>query len=125
MEWTDRQSLLIRNAQTGQPMKQVTSAVYLGGLVTADGTPKAAVARRIGEAKAIFDNLQTVWRHANITRQRKLILFKACVVSKLMYSLSSCCMNVAQLRRLDRRISSQVFEIHTRHSAFFLLTHLE
>ena len=57
--------------------------------------------RRIGSAKTIFETLQRVWRHSSITLSRKLLIFDACVVSKLTYGLAAAHLNAAGLRRLD------------------------
>ena len=62
-----RHDMDIRTPQ-GMPLKTVTSAVYLGSLLRADGKTGASVARRVGEARASFDALQAVWRHANIRK---------------------------------------------------------
>ena len=85
----------------GTPVKVVTSAVYLGSLLRADGRTGASTARRIGEARATFDSLKTVWKHANITRQRKLYIFNACVATKLTYSLEALCLRQADRDKLD------------------------
>ena len=45
--------------------------------------------RRLGEARRIFGQLETVWKHANISKDSKIRILDACVVSKLMYSLES------------------------------------
>ena len=42
-----------------------------------------------GEAKIVFRSLKRVWRHAGLSRHRKLQIYKACVVSKLLYNLST------------------------------------
>ena len=86
---------------SGDAVKPVDSATYLGSLLSADGWTKSSVARRTGEARSVLDKLQTVWRHANITRKRKLDLFNACVVSKLLYSLETLCLRQADRDRLD------------------------
>ena len=95
-----RRDMDIRTPQ-GMPLKTVTSAVYLGSLLRADGKTGASVARRVGEARASFDALQAVWRHANISRARKVNLFSACVVSKLTYSLETLCLHTADRVKID------------------------
>ena len=46
-----------------------------------------AIGKRVGEASAVFDALCDVWKHANISRQRKVEIYNSCVVSKLSFSL--------------------------------------
>ena len=85
----------------GAPVKVVSSAVYLGSLLREDGNTGASIARRVGEARGAFESLKTVWKHANITRQRKLYLFNACVVTKLTYSLEALCLRQADRDKID------------------------
>lgn len=62
----------------------------------------------------MFSNLFLAWRHANITRQREVLLFKACVVSKLLYSLEAICIRKAEQSRIDgfqAQALRKIFEI--------------
>ena len=77
------------------------SLTYLGGLLTGDGRADSELSRRIGMATGDFRCLQKFWGHAGIGRKRKLELFHALVVSKLVYGLSTMCFVKAQRRRLD------------------------
>eukprot|EP00959_Pyramimonas_sp_CCMP1952_P208850 4368503-Pyramimonas_sp.AAC.1 len=81
----------------GAPVKIVSSAVYLGGLLREDEDTGASVARRVGEARGAFESWKTVWKHASITRQWNLYLFSARVVTQLTHSLEALC-----LRQTDR-----------------------
>ena len=86
---------------SGEPVKVVEQAVYLGGLLNTSMQAKSEVTRRIGEAKGIFKALRQCWSHANISMQRKLELHDACVVSKVMYNLESLWLLQSDLHRLD------------------------
>jgi len=85
----------------GEPIKAVDQAVYLGGLLTADGTPRAELTRRLGEASGVFKKLDALWKHANLPRSWKKRVLDACVVPKLMYGLESLCLRKADQQRLD------------------------
>ena len=85
----------------GKPVKRVSQAVYLGGMLSSVATVAPEVSRRLGEARGSFKNLNQCWSHANITRQRKLQLYHACVVSKLLYGLESLWLLQRDLQRLD------------------------
>ena len=61
----------LHNKPDGEAVRKVSSAVYLGGLLTNDGNPATELSRRMGEAGASFDALARVWKHANIRRERK------------------------------------------------------
>ena len=86
---------------SGEPVRFVAQAVYLGGLLSTTTSAKSEVTRRIGEAKGTFKALQRCWSHANVTRQRKIELYQACVVSKVMYNLESLWLLQADVHRLD------------------------
>ena len=85
----------------GEPVKRVSQAVYLGGMMSSVATAAPEVSRRLGEARGSFKSLSQCWSHANITRQRKLQLYHACVVSKLLYGLESLWLLQRDLQRLD------------------------
>ena len=106
LNWDKTVHLQVRHAQdihtpSGTALKTVASAVYLGSLLCADGKTGSSIARRIGEARGSFTALQSVWKHANISRHRKTHLFNACVVSKLTYSLEMLCLRKADRDRVD------------------------
>jgi hypothetical protein len=75
--------------------------VYLGTVLSDSGTIDSELSRRIGQARSEFRSLSKVWRRSNLTRKRKLAIFRSLVEIKLLYSLSCCCLNVAQQRRLN------------------------
>ncbi|CAE8620602.1 unnamed protein product [Polarella glacialis] len=87
--------------QDGVILKCVSQAIYLGGLLTSDGSAISELARRLGEAGRCFEQLQSVWKHANISRLRKLQIYNACVVAKVLYALDSLWLLKADRRRLD------------------------
>ncbi len=59
------------------------------------------VSRRLVEARKAFDSLSAVWAHANIPKHRKQQFFEACVITKLMYGLSSMWLLQADRSKLD------------------------
>ena len=82
-------------------MRCKESAVYLGGLISADGSPRAELSRRMGEAWRRLIDLEQVWKHAGISKWRKQELFQALVETKLMYGLDSLWLRKADRARLD------------------------
>ena len=86
---------------TGAPLKIVDQAVYLGGLLNVKCSAKPEVTRRIGEAKSVFKALSNCWSHANICRDRKIQLYKAIVLPKLLYNLETVWALQADRARLD------------------------
>ena len=85
----------------GEPVKIVSQAVYLGGMLSSSTSAAPEVSRRLGEVRGSFKSLNRCWSHANISRQRKCQLYRACVVSKLMYGLESLWLLQRDLHRLD------------------------
>ena len=74
---------------------------YLGAMIASDGGHCNELARRIGAAKSTFNSLAKIWRHSNLTGLGKVRVFASLVESKLLYSLSSVCLNVAEQRQLN------------------------
>ena len=89
------------NRPDGGPISCSREAVYLGGLVTCDGKAGRELVRRLGEGRRVFDGLCKVWSHAGITRARKLEIYSACVVSKILYSMESLWLLQADRAKLD------------------------
>ena len=77
-----------------------------------DGRPPGEISRRLREAGYIFELLAAARKHANITRQRKLQIFEACVVSKLLYGLLyGCCKKTrTSLMGFTRNVSGVSWE---------------
>ena len=69
--------------------------------MTASGSTSSSVGRRIGEAKSSFSSLCEVWKHANISKFRKIQIYEACVISKLSFSLECECLRQADKARLN------------------------
>ncbi len=51
--------------------------------------------------RALFERLEKVWKHANVTIQRKLAVYQACVAVQVMYSLESVWLLQTDRSRLD------------------------
>jgi hypothetical protein len=74
---------------------------YLGTVISEDGRIGKELARRIGAAHSDFRSLVRLWRHTSVRRVRKLEIFNAVIVSRLLYGLSSAWLNTSERRRLD------------------------
>jgi hypothetical protein len=103
----DKTKLVLYNSDAsiafrdGSLVQQLSSIVYLGGLIYQTGKPGPEVRRRIGEARQVFQKLKRVWRHAGLSVRKKLRIYKACVVSKLIYNLSTLWLTDSQLNHVD------------------------
>ena len=106
LNWAKTVAMQIHNdgniyTPTGDPVQLVDQVVYLGGLLTTQVTAKPEVSRRIGEARGIFKALQRCWAHANICRKRKLELYSAIVLPKLLYNMETLWLLQADRQRID------------------------
>ena len=73
-------------APDGARIKAQESMLYLGSTIHGNGRFGCEVGRKIGAAAGDFKALQRVWKHATISRQRKLQLFDSLIQSKLRYA---------------------------------------
>ena len=94
LNWKKALAMRIHNASeittpSGECVRTVETAVYLGGLLSSTAEAKPEVTRRIGEAMGGFKAIAQCWSHANIPRSRKVDIYTACIVSKLLYNLES------------------------------------
>ena len=85
----------------GNAIPQKDSIIYLGSLIASDGKVGTELSRRLGAARAEFETLARVWSHSTLDNARKLRIFDACVVSKLLYCLHTSFLSKQELRRLD------------------------
>ena len=85
----------------GQQQTSATTLNYLGTVLSEDGCTHSELGRRIGIAKADVTSLQKLWNHSVVSKRRRLEIYSGLVESRLLYSLTCCCLTVAQQRRLD------------------------
>ena len=85
----------------GSKVPVTSSVIYLGTHIDSKGKPGPEVAKKLREAGRIFKNLLRVWKYTGIRTKRKIDIYYACVVSKLMYSLCTVCLTEKQQRLLD------------------------
>ena len=86
---------------SGDPIQRKGSLKYLGSMLCSSGKTGTELSCRLGAAKSEFDKLRKVWSHASLSRAKKLRIYEACVVSKLLYCLEGLQLNKAELRKLD------------------------
>ena len=75
--------------------------MYLGSLVTDDGSISGELARRLGMATGEFKKLSRLWGHSRLGRVRKIEIFNAVVLSVLMYGLAAAWLNTSDRRKLN------------------------
>ena len=76
-----------------------TGVLYIVGcLIDQIGKPAPELRRRLGEAKQVFQKLKRDRRHASLSAGKKLRVYKTCVVSKLLYNLSTLWFTDSQMK---------------------------
>jgi hypothetical protein len=102
---------------TGEPVKNVRDAVYLGGIVSCDGRAKHELSRRIGESTNTFKQLQKLWAHAAIGKNRQLYIYPiASILFRFLVASQGG-------QRSFRRFSLQVLTTNHGYPAFVLFAH--
>ena len=84
----------------GEPLKQVSSFVYLGSLLTQDGRCDKEVRRRIGIAKTSFVALGKVLTSRTVSLSLRLRMVKCYVWSTLLYGCETWTLSSVMRRRL-------------------------
>ena len=90
--WTKLELLPVRMETVilkpdGSPIAAKSRMLYLGAMLSDDTRVSSELNRRLGMARADVEKLRLVWSHAGMNSRRKLRIFDACVVTKLMYGL--------------------------------------
>ena len=85
----------------GDPIQEKSSFKYLGSMLCNSGKPGTELSSRLGAARKEFDNLCRIWSHATLSKPKKLRIYDACVISKLLYALETVWLDTAGLRKLD------------------------
>ena len=86
---------------TGESIQPLEVMTHLGANMYADGTIGSELNKRLGSAWAEFSKLHKLWNHSSLAMRRKVQVYQAVVVSRLLYGLSSAWLNVAESRRLN------------------------
>ena len=106
LNWSKLEALCVRGSvalKTPDGKNVVTKGglVYLGCLLSSDGRSEPELNRRLGAARSEFCTLQAIWSHSVLTREQKLRIFNACVVSRLLYCVLTMHLNTAGRQRVD------------------------
>ena len=106
LHWGKTQAMSVFTAsQLRQPdgtfFRGASSLKYLGATIYGDGCADSEISQKLGIARADFQQLSKVWRHANVTIESKLYFFHSLIISRLMSGLSGAWLVTAQRRRLD------------------------
>ena len=70
-------------------LKICETFTYLGSTVKIDGGTDTDINKRLAKARAVFSNLNRVWKSSQYTTRTKLKLYNSCVLPTLLYG-SEC-----------------------------------
>jgi len=106
LHWSKFQLLQVNgtyklSAPDGSVIEPTDVMTYLGACIYSDGGVKSELNRRLGAGWSDFCKLSRLWKHTTLSRARKLQILQAVISSRLLYSLGSAWLNVAELRRLN------------------------
>ena len=82
-------------------IEQKDSITYLGSILCSSSLLGPELGRRLGAVRSEFKKLERIWSHSSLSVGRKLRIFEACVLSKLLYCLHAAFLNKRELARLD------------------------
>ena len=85
----------------GHDLIATSGMTYLGTNLSSDGRLGTELGRRIGFAKREFQSLCKLWGHSNLPWKRKFQIYCSLIESKLLYGLATCCLTIAEQRRLN------------------------
>ena len=74
---------------------------YLGAYCSADGTNMKELNCRIGKAAGAFKELNTIWKDRYISLPTKMQIYRACVLSTLLYGAECWTLKPTDEGRLD------------------------
>ena len=93
---TDKTKSMRINARTQTPLKignedmeDVVQFVYLGSVMTVSGDSDQDVKVRIGKAWGAYNKLKPIWNSKQLSTKTKVRVYRACVISVLLYGCES------------------------------------
>ena len=87
----------------GKPIKSVDNFKYLGSIVSRDCSMEPELSARIAKANSAFNKLdKRLWSKSGIRLETKVMVYRAVVLSCLLYGSEAWTLNAKQIRRLER-----------------------
>ena len=85
----------------GEPVEQVSNFVYLGANISGDGTIDRDLEIRIQRANGAFNQLWKIWNSRTIKTPTKIRIYKAAVVTILLYGAEVWNTTKKQMKRFE------------------------
>ncbi len=83
------------------PVQQVSHFTYLGAIIGSDGTIDRELSARIQKASGAFNQLSSIWNNRNILNNTKIRIYKAAVITILLYGCEVWNTTKAQMKRFE------------------------
>ena len=83
------------------PVQQVSHFQYLGVTIASDGTIDRELSARIQKASGAFNQLSSIWKNRNILNNTKIRIYKAAVMTILLYGCEVWNTTKAQMKRFE------------------------
>ena len=83
------------------PVEQVTNFTYLGTIISSDGTLDREFTVRIQKASGAFMQLSSIWNNRNIYTSTKILIYKAAVLTILIYGSEAWTTTKIQMKRFE------------------------
>ena len=85
----------------GLPIEQVSDFKYLGTVISGDGTIDKELSTRIQKASGAFNLLGSIWHNRNIKTSTKIRIYKAAVLTILLYGSEVWNTTQTQMKRFQ------------------------
>ena len=87
----------------GKQLNDVKTFKYLGGIVSTDASMNPEIDSRIAKATSAFGRLlKRLWTNCGIRLDTKIAVYKATVLSSLLYGIETLTLNKKQIFRLEK-----------------------
>jgi len=83
------------------PVHQVSNFTYLGAIICSDGTIDRELSARIQKASGAFNQLGSIWKNRNILNNTKIRIYKAAVMTILLYGCEVWNTTKKQMKRFE------------------------
>ena len=100
----------------GQKLETVTSFMYLGSVMTYEGS-KPEILSRIAQTTAALTRLKLVWNDSSISLSSKIRLMRSLVTSTFLYACESWILTAELQRRLQAmeiKCYRKILQFHTK-----------
>jgi hypothetical protein len=85
----------------GEAIEEVQDFKYLGSTLTTSGELEKELSRRWALATGKFAQLEPIWSNSQISLRTKMLFYKACIPSTLLYGCESWALTQAQAGKLN------------------------